>query len=62
MSVDSTPKRTRGYYFYSIKEQKVFVSTNTTFFKENYKKEYKIQNDEIGQAPPRESIHVQAKT
>ena len=35
------PKETRGFYFDSTEEQKVFVSTNATFLEENYMKNFK---------------------
>ena len=35
------PKGTRGYYFYSTKEKKVFISTNATFLEEDYMKYFK---------------------
>ena len=35
------PKGIRGYYFYNPEEQKVFVSTNAKFLKEDYRKDHK---------------------
>ena len=35
------PKETRGGFFYSAEENKVFVSTNATFLEEDYMREFK---------------------
>ena len=35
------PKKTRGGFFYSPEENKVFVSTNATFLEEDYMREFK---------------------
>ena len=35
---------TRGGYFYSPKDQKVFVSTNATFLEHDYMNNYKPQS------------------
>ena len=35
------PKETRGGFFYSPEENKVFVSTNVTFLEEKYMREFK---------------------
>ena len=35
------PKETRGGFFYSPEENKVFVSINVMFLEEDYKKEFK---------------------
>ena len=35
------PKETRGGYFYSPEDNKVFVSTNATFLEEDYMREFK---------------------
>ena len=38
------PKETRGGFFYSLEENKVFVSTNATFLEEDYMREFKSRS------------------
>ena len=55
------PKGTRGYYFYNSKKQKVFVSINAMFLKEDYIKNYehksKIELKELSQDDVSPSLH-----
>lgn len=41
------PKDTRGVFFYGPKNNKVFVSTNVTFLKNDYMKIYKLKSEAI---------------
>ena len=41
------PKDLRGSFFYSPKDNKVFVRTNTTFLEKDYMKNYKPKNEVI---------------
>ncbi|KAI3453969.1 hypothetical protein Pfo_010632, partial [Paulownia fortunei] len=54
------PKGTRGYYFYSPQDKKVFVSTNATFLEDRYIEEHesksKVLLEEMKENIPRSSI------
>ena len=45
------PKKTKGYYFYLVVEQKVFISSRIVFLKKEFLSEraniYKIELDEV---------------
>ncbi|KAK6131211.1 hypothetical protein DH2020_035041 [Rehmannia glutinosa] len=60
------PKGTRGYYFYSPQDKKVFVSTNATFLEDRYIEECesksKVLLEEMRENLPSSSIRVPHRT
>ena len=60
------PRGTKGYFFYSPSDNKIFVSTNVTFLEEDYMKNFKpiskvVLEEPLGETIMRQVSHDKTK-